>query len=106
LESISRYRTKLTEILGVMNASANHGHLMILLRKAIASNSTSIVSGPSFTLSTNEITSDFCDVLFSFLTFILQTQTGGNMLIAAGIMPILVSSLNNHKEGQIKVIFI
>jgi E3 ubiquitin-protein ligase HUWE1 len=88
-----------------MNASTNHGHLMILLRKAIAANSGSVVSGPTFTLSTDEITPDFCDVLFSFLTFILQTQTGGNMLIAAGIMPILVSSLSNHEDGQIKVIF-
>ena len=62
------------------------------------------MSGTTFSLSTDEITLDFCDILFSFLTFILQTQTGGNMLISAGIMPILVSSLNNHEEGQIKVI--
>ena len=36
LDGISRYRSKLTEVLTAINASANHGVLLYVLRRVIA----------------------------------------------------------------------
>lgn len=61
---------------------------MVLLKKTITS-SSSIPSGPI----EKDLTPEFADDLFAFITQMLATQSGGGMFIAAGIMPILVSSL-------------
>jgi E3 ubiquitin-protein ligase HUWE1 len=46
---------------------------------------------------------DFLESLFTFLSFILQTQPGGQMLMTAGIIPTLLNIVDNQESIHIKV---
>lgn len=48
---------------------------------------------------------DFLDALFAFVTYLIQTQSGGQMLMSAGIIPTLLTILGNKKPTQLKVQF-
>lgn len=48
---------------------------------------------------------DFLDALFAFVTYLIQTQSGGQMLMSAGIIPTLLTILGNKKPTQLKVLF-
>ncbi|KAJ3313756.1 hypothetical protein HDV04_001560 [Boothiomyces sp. JEL0838] len=98
LDNLAHYRGKLNEVLSVMNASANHGFLMVELNHAIESNTLGMSKANA------EGSTEFVEGLFSFLTFILGTQVGGNMIISAGIIPLLISSFNNTLETHLKII--
>ncbi|KAJ3321382.1 hypothetical protein HDV06_004367 [Boothiomyces sp. JEL0866] len=91
LDNLAHYRGKLNEVLSVMNVSANHGFLMVELNNVIEGTATDALN-------------EFVEGLFSFLTFILGTQVGGNMIISAGIIPLLISSFNNSSETHLKII--
>ncbi|KAI7890813.1 uncharacterized protein EV154DRAFT_421482, partial [Mucor mucedo] len=84
LDGIARHRTKVTEVLSAFNASANHGILLHLLRQ--------------FSQGTTVYTVDFIDALFNLLSFLFQTQAGGQMLMSAGIMSTLIGIM----DGDIK----
>lgn len=97
LDGIARHRSKVTEVLNAFNASANHGILMHILRQ---------LSG-----ETSGYTIEFLDALFTLLSFLFQTQAGGQMLMSAGIMSTLIQIMNNtndqsalHIKALIKVI--
>ncbi|KAI7908284.1 uncharacterized protein BX663DRAFT_482482 [Cokeromyces recurvatus] len=82
MDALIKYRIKLPEVLTAVNASTNHGTLMRILRKI---NSNEAYPQP------------FIDALFVFVSYLLQTQTGEQMLISAGIIPTLVQILGNHE---------
>ncbi|KAK4518814.1 ribosomal RNA biogenesis protein rrp5 [Mucor velutinosus] len=87
LDGIARHRNKLSEVLIAVNASANHGTMMQILRKA----------------NLNEAyPQSFLDALFTFVSFLLQTQPGGQMLMSAGIIPTLVQIVGNYQYTQLK----
>ncbi|KAI9022914.1 hypothetical protein CLU79DRAFT_859109 [Phycomyces nitens] len=91
LEALARYRGKLPEMLAAVNASANHGVLMQMLRK----------------INTPEIEhvypTEFSEALFAFVSHLLQTQIGGPMLMSAGIIPTLLHVVENQDPSiQIK----
>lgn len=44
----------------------------------------------------------FLDALFTFVSYLLQTQPGGQMLMSAGVIPTLVQIVGNHHYTQIK----
>ncbi|KAJ2995906.1 hypothetical protein HDV02_000306 [Globomyces sp. JEL0801] len=98
--SLAHYRGRLTEVLSSLNVSANHGYLMTLLRKVLSNTDGIILK--LFMIDTT-YGQDFNDTLFAFLTFVLSTQSGGNMIISAGIIPLLISGLENKNELQLKV---
>jgi E3 ubiquitin-protein ligase HUWE1 len=87
LDAITRHRNKLSEVLTAINASANHGPMMQILRKT---NSNEAYSQP------------FLDALFTFVSYLLQTQPGGQMLMSAGIIPTLVQIIGNLQYTQLK----
>ncbi|KAI8978993.1 hypothetical protein BDB01DRAFT_852215 [Pilobolus umbonatus] len=87
LDAITRHRSKLTEVLTAVNASANHGTMMQILRK---------------TNTNNDYTQPFLDALFTFVSYLLQTPQGGQMLMTAGIIPTLVHIVDNHQYTQLK----
>ncbi|CAG8511149.1 8932_t:CDS:10, partial [Scutellospora calospora] len=78
LDGISRYRSKLGEVLTAINASANHGILLYVLRR------------------------EYYDALFALISYVITTQTGGTMVISAGIVPTLLQLLNNKNSHQLK----
>ncbi|GAN06879.1 conserved hypothetical protein [Mucor ambiguus] len=87
LDGITRHRNKLSEVLIAVNASANHGTMMQILRKT---NLNQAYPQP------------FLDALFTFVSYLLQTQPGGQMLMSAGIIPTLVQLVGNHQYTQLK----
>ncbi|KAI8637213.1 hypothetical protein BD408DRAFT_447787 [Parasitella parasitica] len=87
LDAITRHRSKLSEVLIAVNASANHGTMMQILRKT----------------NLNEAyPQSFLDALFTFVSYLLQTQPGGQMLMSAGMIPTLVQIVGNHQYTQLK----
>lgn len=89
MDGITRHRNKLSEVLTAVNASANHGTMMQILRK---------------TNSNDAYSQSFLDALFTFVSYLLQTQPGGQMLMSAGIIPTLVQIVGNHQYTQLKSI--
>lgn len=46
-----------------------------------------------------DYTEDFIDALFTLLSFLVQTTSGGTMLMSAGIMSTLIQVMN-HPENS------
>jgi E3 ubiquitin-protein ligase HUWE1 len=118
LDAIGRHRSKLSEVLTAVNASANHGTLLYILRKVtVAMDSEDgkldaletfgyidFISKYQFgLLCLAHYPQDFLDALFAFVTYLIQTQSGGQMLMSAGIIPTLLTILGNKKAIQLKV---
>ncbi|KAI8817902.1 uncharacterized protein EV422DRAFT_196979 [Fimicolochytrium jonesii] len=92
LDSLAHHRARLSEILTAVNASANHGILMFVLRKVITSLDAPV----------SDYTQEYIDALFGFVAYIASTQSGGNMIITAGILPVLVQLMMNTRQEHIK----
>ncbi|KAF9998708.1 hypothetical protein BGZ65_005821, partial [Modicella reniformis] len=45
---------------------------------------------------------DFIDAVFAFITYIIGSQSGGSMVISAGIVPVLLKLLTNKHSSQLK----
>ncbi|CAG8537775.1 15360_t:CDS:10, partial [Funneliformis caledonium] len=87
LDGISRYRSKLGEVLSAINAAANHGILLYVLRRVIADLDSE---------------NQYYDAVFALISYFITSQTGGTMLISAGIVPTLLQLLNNKNPQQSK----
>lgn len=99
LDALARYRNKIQEVLTALNAGVNHGVLMSLLRKTI----TDISSPPPSTSSPATLAAppnSFVEALLSFVTFIASHAAGGNMVVSAGLVPLLVQVIGNKVEGR------
>ncbi|KAI0243771.1 E3 ubiquitin-protein ligase tom1 [Massospora cicadina] len=85
LDSFSHFSPKLSEVLTAVGASTNHGVLLCMLKKVIAPESA---HEDGFLL--------LVDALFSLLSYVFTSQSGGNMLITAGIVSLLVQFLSGE----------
>ncbi|TFK54241.1 hypothetical protein OE88DRAFT_1786570 [Heliocybe sulcata] len=94
LDSIARYRNKIQEVLAAVNAGVNHGILMALLRKTVND-----VANPESTLP-----HAFVDGLLSFVTFIASHSAGGNMVVGAGLVPLLIQIIENKLPQRLPVV--
>ncbi|GBC34534.2 DUF913-domain-containing protein [Rhizophagus irregularis DAOM 181602=DAOM 197198] len=92
LDGISRYRSKLGEVLSAVNASANHGILLYVLRRVIADLDN---NNPIFN-------QEYYDAMFALISYFITTQNGGTMVISAGIVPTLLQLLHNKNPQQSK----
>ncbi|RIA89170.1 hypothetical protein C1645_825193 [Glomus cerebriforme] len=92
LDGISRYRSKLGEVLSAINASANHGILLYVLRRVIADLDN---NNPIFN-------QEYYDAVFALISYFITTQNGGTMVISAGIVPTLLQLLHNKNPQQSK----
>ncbi|KAJ3019634.1 hypothetical protein HKX48_001941 [Thoreauomyces humboldtii] len=92
LDSMAHHRNRVSEVLTAVSASANHGILMFVLRKVISSLDTDNPIYPQ----------EFIDALFGFVGYIASTQSGGNMIISAGVLPILIQLMTNARPEQMK----
>ncbi|ORX50832.1 hypothetical protein DM01DRAFT_1090162 [Hesseltinella vesiculosa] len=89
MDGIARHRSQLTDVLQACNASANHGPLLHILRQINQA-------------STDTFDSEFLDALFTLLLYMVQTPSGSQILMSAGIIPILLGMLDNQESLQIK----
>lgn len=94
LDSIARYRGKFSEVLGAVNAAVNHGILMALLRKTILEVSSAECRLPP----------SFVESLLSFVTYLAQHTNGGNMLVGAGLVPLLVQIMENRLAQRLQIV--
>lgn len=94
LDSIARYRGKMTEVLGAVNAAVNHGIIMALLRKTILE-----VNNPE-----SRVPATFVESLLSFVTYLAQHVNGGNMLVSAGLVPLLVQIMENRLAQRLQMV--
>ncbi|KAG8213892.1 hypothetical protein J3R82DRAFT_10637 [Butyriboletus roseoflavus] len=94
LDSIARYRGRIQEVLGAINAGVNHGILMSLLRKTILD-----VSNPE-----SKLPNSFIDALLGFVTYLAQHAGGGNMIVGAGLVPLLVQIIENKLAQRLQMV--
>ncbi|KAG0340869.1 hypothetical protein BG000_010885 [Podila horticola] len=92
LDGVAHLRGKQPDVLTAINASASHGVLLYALRKIVSGLDTDNVPYPQ----------EFLDAMFAFLSFVISFQTGGNMVISAGLVPILLQLLTNKRVNQLK----
>lgn len=94
LDSIARYRNRIQEVLGAINAGVNHGILMSLLRKTILD-----VNNPE-----SKLPNSFIDALLAFVTYLAQHAGGGNMIVGAGLVPLLVQIIENKLAQRLQMV--
>ncbi|GLB37041.1 putative protein with domain of Unknown Function (DUF913) [Lyophyllum shimeji] len=94
LDSLARYRTRNQEVLTAVNAGVNHGILMALVRKTFAE-----AADPASTLPQS-----FIDALLSFVSFISSHSSGGNMIVGAGLIPLLIQAIDNKLPNRLPVL--
>ncbi|KAF8985816.1 hypothetical protein BGZ46_001784 [Entomortierella lignicola] len=92
LDGIAHLRNKQVDVLTAVNASASHGVLLYMLRKTVNGLDSENVAIPQ----------EFPDAIFAFITFLAGSQSGGSMLISAGIIPTILKLLNNKHASQLK----
>ncbi|KAF5386145.1 hypothetical protein D9615_002574 [Tricholomella constricta] len=94
LDSLARYRTRNQEVLTAVNAGVNHGILMALVRKTFTE-----AADPASTLPQS-----FIDALLSFVSFISSHASGGNMIVGAGLIPLLIQAIDNKLPNRLPVL--
>jgi E3 ubiquitin-protein ligase HUWE1 len=94
LDALARYRNKIQEVLTAVNAGVNHGILMALVRMTVSD-----ISKPESTLPHS-----FVEALLSFLTFIASHAAGGNMVVGAGLVPLLIQIIENRLPQRLPVV--
>ncbi|KAI0633753.1 hypothetical protein C8Q77DRAFT_809629 [Trametes polyzona] len=94
LDAMSRYRSKIQDVLTAVNAGVNHGILMALLRKTVSD-----VAQPTSTLP-----QAFVEALFSFITFLATHSSGGNMIVGAGLVPVLIQAIENRLPNRLYLV--
>ena len=94
LDALARYRGKIQEVLTAVNAGVNHGILMALFRKTVSD-----IADPESTLP-----HAFIEALLSFVTFIASHASGGNMVVGAGLIPLLIQIIENKSSTRISAL--
>lgn len=94
LDALARYRNKIQEVLTAINAGVNHGILMALVRKTV----TDVGSADC------KLPHSFVEALLSFVTFIASHQAGGNMVVGAGLVPLLIQVIGNKRPERLAVV--
>ncbi|KAK1218494.1 E3 ubiquitin-protein ligase tom1 [Marasmius sp. AFHP31] len=94
LDALARYRSKIQEVLTSVNAGVNHGILMGLVRKTVNDIADPQSSTPH----------SLVEALLSFVTFIASHASGGNMVVGAGIIPLLIQIIENRLPNRLPVV--
>jgi E3 ubiquitin-protein ligase HUWE1 len=88
IENVAHYRGRLNDVLGAVNVSVNHGHIIQSIRKILDGS-----LGDGIEVLSTDYSFEFIESLFNFVRYILSS--GGSMLISAGLVPILSSALQS-----------
>ncbi|KAJ2695632.1 E3 ubiquitin-protein ligase tom1 [Coemansia sp. RSA 1285] len=91
LEGLLKQRREVSGAYVSLNASANHGVLMFILRKALSTAD----EPPAFPY-------EFMSALYGFLTSMTTTMNGGQLLVSAGAVPVFVSALKQTHPQHLR----
>ena len=94
LDALARYKSKVQEVLSAVNAGVNHGVLMALMRNMVTH-----IADPESTLPHS-----FIEALLSFITYIASHASGGNMIVGAGLIPLLIQIMEIKASSRLPVI--
>jgi E3 ubiquitin-protein ligase HUWE1 len=94
LDALARYRNKIHEVLTAVNAGVNHGILMALVRRTVTE-----VADPA-----SNLLHSFVEALLSFVTFLATHAAGGNMVVGAGLVPLLIQVIENRLPNRLAVV--
>jgi E3 ubiquitin-protein ligase HUWE1 len=94
LDALARYRNRVQEVLTAVNAGVNHGILMALVRRTV----TEVADSDS------SIPQPFVEALLSFVTFLATHAAGGNMVVGAGLIPLLIQVIENKLPQRLAVV--
>ncbi|KAH8107868.1 hypothetical protein BXZ70DRAFT_1014411, partial [Cristinia sonorae] len=94
LDSLGRYKNKIQEVLTAVNAGVNHGILMALLRQTVVQ-----VADPECNLP-----QAYVEALLAFVTFVATHASGGNMVVGAGLVPLLIQIIENKLPNRLYVL--
>jgi E3 ubiquitin-protein ligase HUWE1 len=94
LDAFTRYRNRCQEVFTAVNAGVNHGILMALFRKT--------VNDVANTSST--IPQSFVEALLQFVTLIATHTSGVNMIVGAGLIPLLIQFVENRLPNRLPII--
>ncbi|KAI5889571.1 uncharacterized protein SCHCODRAFT_02751097 [Schizophyllum commune H4-8] len=94
LDALARYRSKLSEVLAAVNAGINHGIIMSLVRAIVAD-----IARPEST-----ITNSYVEAILGFLSYIASHASGGNMIVGAGIVPLLIQLIDNRLPKRLTMV--
>ncbi|KAG8936847.1 hypothetical protein FRC02_010709 [Tulasnella sp. 418] len=94
LDGLGRYRTKVLEVLGAVNAGVSHGILLSQLRR------TAVHLGDP----DSGITNEFAEALLSLFILLISSQGAGNMIVGAGMIPLLVQMIETKTPSRLPVI--
>ncbi|KZS98333.1 hypothetical protein SISNIDRAFT_546300 [Sistotremastrum niveocremeum HHB9708] len=94
LDSLARYRGKIQEVLTAVNAGVSHGILMTLLRHTVSEIAKADAVVPQ----------SFVEALLSFLSFLATHTSGGNLVVGAGLVPLLIQVIENRVAGRIGIV--
>ena len=94
LDALARYRNRIQEVLTAVNAGVNHGILMALVRKTVGDVAN----------EESRLPHTFIEALLSFVTFIASHASGGNMVIGAGLIPLLIQMIDNKSPLRLQAV--
>ncbi|KAF8973258.1 hypothetical protein BDZ97DRAFT_1912814 [Flammula alnicola] len=94
LDALARYKNKVQEVLTAVNAGVNHGILMTLVRNMVVE-----VANPE-----SKLPHAFVEALLSFITYIASHASGGNMVVGAGLIPLLIQIMEIRSSPRLPVI--
>ncbi|KAF9049777.1 hypothetical protein BJ165DRAFT_1608842 [Panaeolus papilionaceus] len=94
LDALARYKHKIQEVLTAVNAGVNHGILIALMRHVVTE-----LTKPDSTLP-----HAFVDALLTFITYLSSHASGGNMIVGAGLIPLLVQIMENKASNRLPVV--
>ncbi|KZT62066.1 hypothetical protein CALCODRAFT_514427 [Calocera cornea HHB12733] len=98
LDGLARYKSRLTEVMGAINAGVSHGILMSILRRVVSELDKS-EEGKDLT----SIGLEGVEQLLSFVTYLASNSQGGNMIVGAGLIPLLVQIIDNKQPAALPV---
>jgi E3 ubiquitin-protein ligase HUWE1 len=94
LDALARYKNKIQEVLTAVNAGVNHGILMALVRNMVLE-----VGKPE-----SKLPHAFVEALLSFITYVASHASGGNMVVGAGLIPLLIQLMENRLPLRLGVV--
>ena len=97
LDACCRHRSKVPEILTAIGANLTHGPLLDLFRKTVTRLTGTI--GPSNT-APSIVSYDFVDALLGFIGFISVNPNHSQLLVGAGIVPLLLDLLTTSSARR------
>lgn len=84
IDTLAHFKLRLSDVLTAIGANLHHGTIMTMVRALITGFKVS---------NTLPYPMEFSELIFSFISYILNTNSGGSMLVASGLIPTLVGAL-------------